>query len=433
MISNEQMIRSLGRLVEIDSVTRRGEGGKAFGIGCDRALSYVLELCDDLGFRTKNCDGMIGFAEVGEGEELVGILGHLDVMPAGKGWDCPPFALTRKNGKLYGRGVCDDKGPTIACLYAMKDLLDSGLPINKRFRFIFGLTEEGGEWTDFKHYLATEEQPDYGFTPDGDFPVVNGEKGIVYYDLLLPLEKSGFLSLEAGDAPNIVPNYCNAVIETNDGTMEISTSGRAAHGSLPQYGENAISKMMAQLAERADIKMPYLAEAYNQLFGFDIHGERVGLELQDEVSGQLTLNVGMIRREGNELCISVDIRYPVTFTFEEVDSRFRSALEPYGFRVRIQEVEKQAPVFMKQDDPMILALLKAYRTCTGDNETPPVVLGGGTYARAMSHVVAFGPTLPGMISTEHQANENIDEELFFLLRKIYLQALENLLAAGPLK
>ena len=433
MLSNEQMISSLEGLLKIDSVTRRGEGGKPFGIGCDQALEYVLKLCADLGMKTKNCGGMTGYAEVGEGEELVGILGHLDVMPAGKGWDYPAFGLTRTGGKLYGRGVCDDKGPTLACIYAMKDLMDSGIAVNKRFRLIFGMTEEGGEWTDFKHYLATEECPDYGFTPDGDFPVVNGEKGIVYYDILMPAEKAGFLALEAGDAPNIVPDYCNASVRSADGTAELATTGRAAHGSLPQYGENAISKLMALAAERSDVETPYLAEVYNQIFGFDIHGERVDLALQDDVSGQLTLNVGMIRKENEDFCISVDIRYPVTYTFEEIDRRFRSVVEPKGFRVRIQEVEKQAPVFMAADDPMIVALLEAYRGCTGDRKTPPVVLGGGTYARAMKRVVAFGPNMPGTVSTEHQANENLDEDVFLQLREIYLQALKNLLAAGPLK
>ena len=191
MRSNEEMIAALGDLVRINSVAGVNVTPLApYGEGPARALESTLALCASLGMDTVNRDGKVGWAEIGQGEEMVGVLVHLDVVPAGEGWDYPAWDLTEENGRLYGRGVIDDKGPAIACIYAMKDLLDSGVKLNRRIRLIFGQSEEVGVWEDMEWYKAHEELPVFGFTPDADFPAIYGEKGILCMELSLPLSAS---------------------------------------------------------------------------------------------------------------------------------------------------------------------------------------------------------------------------------------------------
>ena len=414
MKKNEDMIKALAGLLEIESVSSRGTSEKPFGAGADKALEYALSLCESLGFRTKRCGDMLGYAEIGQGTEMVGILAHLDVVPAGNGWDFPPFALTRKDGKLYGRGVTDDKGPAVASVFAMKDILDSQIELKKRIRIIFGLTEESGDWDDIEFYKKTEELPVCGFTPDADFPCIYGEKGILMLEISLPCA-SEISVLEGGTAPNMVADYCKCVI----GDAFFETHGVSAHGSMPQDGDNAISKLMALLPQNA------VAEFYKTCIGFDLGGKKLGCELWDELSGKLTLNVGMVRLENKNAVFSVDIRYPVSFSHEDVVGRIRETLQKYGASVTI--LAQMNPVYMDENGPVISALMEAYTLVTGDVENKPSVIGGGTYARAMDNIVAFGPMLPGRELTEHQKNEYMQETDFGLLRDIYRLALEKLL------
>lgn len=414
MTHREEILHSLHQLVSIPSVTAVGSGDTPFGPETARALEWVLELCRKLGFRTKNCGGMTGWAEIGQGSELVGILVHLDVVPAGEGWTYPPFACTRAEGKLYGRGVSDDKGPAIACIYAMKALLDAGVPLSRRIRIIFGQSEEKGEWADMAYYRAHEELPTLGFTPDGAFPALCGEKGIAEVRLFYPLEGSGLTLLEGGEARNIVPGRCRAVVEGR----EVTAQGRPAHGSTPEKGLNAISVLMEQLAG-----LP-VADFYNALLGFDLWGERLGCALADPQSGPLSLNVGMVRTTGRDIVFTLDIRYPVTCTLEQVLDRITAAAAPYGVRAEVGE--HMAPIYLDPDGPLISALLSAYREVTGDRDSRPLVIGGGTYAKAMDNIAAFGPTLPGREGSEHMADEHLEEEDFFLLCRVYQAALEKL-------
>jgi len=414
MKTNEDMIKALAGLLEIDSVSVQGTAGKPFGDGPDKALEYTLSLCESLGFRTKRCGDMLGYAEIGQGAEMVGILAHLDVVPAGNGWEFPPFALTRKNGNLYGRGVTDDKGPAIASVFAMKDVLDSKVNLKKRIRIIFGLTEENGDWDDIEFYKKTEELPGCGFTPDADFPCIYGEKGIVMLEISLP--SGGKISrLEGGSAPNMVADYCRCVI----GEEVYEMQGVSAHGSTPEDGENAISKLMAQLPDNA------VSEFYNACIGFDLGGERLNCDLWDEISGKLTLNTGMVRLENKNAVFSIDIRYPVSFSHENVVGRISEAVQKYG--ASVITLAQMNPVYMDKNGPVISSLMEAYVQVTGDVQSVPAVIGGGTYARAMDNIVAFGPMLPGRELTEHQKNEHMPESDFFLIRDIYRVALEKLL------
>lgn len=404
----DTMIEHLRQLLAIPSVS----GTEAVR----DALECVLSICDQLGFRTKNCDGKLGYAEIGQGDELMGILCHLDVVPAGEGWQHPPFAGEITEGRIYGRGVMDDKGPAMAAIYAMKDVLDAGLKLDKRVRIIFGCQEETGEWEDMKYYKATEEIPSFGFTPDADFPAIYGEKGILMVSLSMDGSKSGFAALDSGEAPNMVADWAKAVL--TDGTV-LEAAGKAAHGSTPEEGENAITKLMEQAAERG---APF-ARFYMDKIGWCLDGSKIGIGLSDEASGSLTFNVGQVELSDGEVRLKVDIRYPVTFAESTVLNGLRQAVSSDG--VSAEVITSMQAVYMDRDGEVITKLMESYRQATGD-ERPPLVMGGGTYARAMDNIVAFGPVFPGRDCTEHKKDEWIYAEDLEKAREIYRLAIEKL-------
>ena len=379
------------------------------------ALRYVLDLCARLGFRTKNCANRIGWAEIGEGEEMIGILAHLDVVPAGNGWDYPPYDLTVADGQMYGRGIIDDKGPAFFAILAMKDLLDSGIPLKKRVRIIFGCQEETGDWLDMAYYREHEELPTYGFTPDADFPAIYGEKGILSLHASYPLAGSGIVSAKGGNAVNMVADLAELVLADGE---KMCMSGVSAHGSMPEEGENAITKVMEAAAKKSAF-----AAAYMEKIGYRLHGEGMGLDFCDEQSGRLTMNVGTIASDETELTLGIDIRYPVTLAHDAILQSVQAAFEGAGFAVDV--FEHMDPVFMDKDGDVIRTLIRAFREVTGIQDEPTVI-GGGTYARAMPNIVAFGPVIPGHPCTEHQKNECISVEDFETAVKVYRRALQEL-------
>lgn len=411
------MIEELKKLVSIESVAQPGEGDLPYGAGPAAALSYVLALCASFGFRTKNADGLYGYAEIGSGEELIGILCHLDVVPAGEGWDYPPFEGTSVGDRLYGRGVIDDKGPAIASIFAMKDLLDSGQPLNKRIRIIFGQTEENGEWTDMESYKQHEELPSYGFTPDGDFPAIYGEKGIMLVTVSMDKTASGLFSIKGGSAPNMVPDYCHVKVRDRD----FETFGKSSHGCAPWMGDNAISKMMDRLCKDG-FDVPFV-KMYMDKIGSCFHGEKMNCALKDEESGMLSMNAGMVKEQDEKLTLYLDIRYPVSCRWEEIMAIIEKEFASYGVETRL--IHQQDPVYMDKDGAVMGRLLQAYRSVTGDL-SEPLVIGGGTYARSMDNIIAFGPNIPGHPCTEHEKNEYILIEDLKTIREVYKRALEAL-------
>lgn len=405
----KDMIESLQELIAIPSVTGTPE--------VFEALEQALDCCRSLGFRVKNVDGKLGYGEIGEGEDLMGILCHLDVVPAGEGWSYEPFAGTvTENGRIYGRGAVDDKGPAMAAVYAMKDVLDSGKKLNKRVRVIFGIMEEGGEWEDMDYYKAHEEIPSFGFTPDADFPAIYGEKGILQADLIMNAGEAGFVEIAGGDAPNMVAAWARGKLP--DGTS-FDEKGISAHGSTPEEGENAITKLM----EKAAARRCRFAQVYMEKIGWCLDGSKFGIGISDEASGGLTFNAGKIVMEEDKVRLSVDIRYPVTFDEEDVVELLRREAAEAGLSVEVVSALK--PVYMDQTGPVISKLMEAYRQVTGD-DTPAQLMGGGTYARAMDNVVAFGPVFPGRELTEHKADEWIRVEDLEKAREIYRMAIEKL-------
>lgn len=427
MISDGVMMATLDDLCRFASVAAPSENPEApYGTEVRGALDYMLDLCKCLGFRVKNCNNRIGYAEIGEGEELVGILVHLDVVPAGDGWDTAPYAAVQKDGKIYGRGVSDDKGPAVASVYAMKDVLDSGMKFKRRVRIIFGQTEESGAWTDMEYYKQTEEIPQMGFTPDGDFPALYGEKGIAVFRLSMKREEAGILEARAGSAANVVPDRAYAVLAGKNGEkVAFEAKGKAAHGSTPEEGENAISHLMAQIAV-SDIFCKF-ADFYQACIDFDYSGAKAGIGFQDEQSGPLTLNAGVLELTEKTCDLIVDVRYPVTVPLEMVEQNLTDRVRSYG--VSVERIEQMDPVYMEKDGELITTLMDVYRNVTGDMSEPGVT-GGGTYARAMPNIVAFGPMLPGRELTEHQRNEYLFLDDFLLLRRVYREAIQALACIG---
>lgn len=419
----EEMLKSLDEICRFASVAVPSKNPEApYGEEVHKALLYALNLCQSLGFRVKNCQNRVGYGEIGQGDELVGILVHLDVVPAGEGWDEEAYAATLKDGALYGRGVSDDKGPAIAAIYAMKDALDSGKSFKRRVRIIFGQTEESGEWTDMEYYRKTEDLPTMGFTPDGNFPAIYGEKGIGVFTLSMDRSAAGFLDVAAGTAPNVVPDQARASVLGADGTPVIfSAQGKAAHGSMPEEGDNAISHLMEQISKSG---LPcQFARFYQSCIGFDYTGKKAGIGFCDQESGSLTLNPGVLALTEHTCDLTIDVRYPVTIPFAQITEGLKRQTAPFG--VSVQLVEQMDPVYMEKDGELITTLMNEYRRITGDT-SEPMVVGGGTYARAMEHIVAFGPMLPGREMTEHQRNECMPLEDFMLLRTIYGEAIKAL-------
>lgn len=331
----EELLKSLQELLAIESVARRDQE-KPFGNGVAQALDYTLSLCQRMGFHTKNADGLYGYAEIGEGAEIIGCLGHLDVVPAGDGWHYPPYAGTIDGGRLYGRGTIDDKGPTLIALFAAHDVAQAyeraGKPMPRRIRFIFGQTEESGPWDDMAAYVAHEEPVRFGFTPDADFPAIYCEKGILRLHLTMPLTGSGILDAKGGTVVNMVPDACT--VTTAAGTYQ--AAGKCAHGSTPWRGENAIDRAMEQLPAESG---PFAA-AYRALFGSDVYGKKLGIAMTSPDSGPLSMNVGLLRVENGLIRLSVDIRHPETAAADHIAETVRRAVEPYGFTLAPIHPEK---------------------------------------------------------------------------------------------
>ena len=319
--------------------------------------------------------------------------------------------------RIYGRGTTDDKGPTVAVLYAMKDLMEKG-NLQKRIRLILGQTEENGEWTDIQAYKEAEEIPDYGFTPDGDFPAIQCELGAMVFDVRMPLSESGILEASGGTATNMVPSF--ARIRTEKG--EYTGEGIACHGCAPWLGTNALSKVMHQIAEEDGAAF---AKVYEELIGETIYGEKLGIDCEDE-SGHLSFNVGqiMVDEESQTVKLMIDVRYPASYTSEGICQKMISRFEEKG--MSCQRIYHVNPLYTPSDSPVLQALVGAYREVTKD-DSKPISIGGGTYAKAMPHTVAFGPNYPGHENREHMEDEYILIEDFLKLREIYRKALANLL------
>ena len=428
LLQKNAMITALQENLRIPSVQGPAEEGAPYGADVRRSLDHALDTAMALGFSVTNLDGHMGWCEYGSGEEMIAVLGHLDVVPAGDGWTCEPYGGEIRDGKIWGRGSTDDKGPSFAALYALAALRDTCLPINRRIRVLLGCNEETGS-ADVKYYLAHGgETPVMGFTPDGEYPVINGEKGIINatfsktYTQDAPLK---LVQITGGSAPNVVPSYACARFECEDdlaerlsklyapsikfsripGGLKAEAFGVSAHGSTPGLGENAIGRLLMAMdnlplsAELADA-VHFLAEK----LGMETDGKSAGIYLHDDVSGELTLNWGTIEGDANKFALKINYRYPVTFTYDDCGPKFNAQFAAAGFT--LDNETHKAKLYIPADSQLVSSLMKVYKEQTG-LEGEPKSIGGGTYAKSIPNLLAFGPIFPGDEIREHKPDEYI--------------------------
>lgn len=433
----ENMKADLAKLVSYNSVNSNDE--LPFGSNNRKVLDEALKLMEEKGLKTNNVDYYCGFGETGKGDKLIGILAHLDIVPAGDGWNSNPFEMIEKDGFLYGRGVSDDKGAAVASMYALKYLIDESYDFKKKVRLILGCNEETGSRC-IAYYVSKYGQIDYGFTPDGSFPGIYAEKGMVGASIIGHTNK--IIDIEGGQASNVVmkkvdvklandsfdidkfKKYLDSKdieyeININDNT-QIIVYGVAAHASMPDMGINALQYCFEALYH-SDFNDPFI-DWFHKYFSLDVHGETLGYEsLKDDISNT-SINLGVVKKENDDVIISLDMRFPVKAKTEDVVKLLNVSNE-YG-EIKIRNTVD--PLYFDINSPMIKALKKAYEDVTNDKQTPMEAIGGGTYAKAINNCIAFGCEFIGENNHIHDANESLKIENFKKQVELYVQAIKNL-------
>lgn len=454
-----EIINDLKGLLSIESVRNDAEStfDAPVGPGPKEALNFMYSIGERDGFTYTDIENIAGRIEAGKGEDLLGILCHVDVVPAGAGWDTDPFEPTETDEAIIARGTLDDKGPTIAAYYAVKILQDMDVEWKKRIHIIIG-TDEESDWKCTDRYFETEEMPSIGFAPDAEFPLIYGEKGIVTFNVLQSgyeedndepeVELKAFFS---GERFNMVPDVAQAkllikeqmtnvvqnfetFLENNkidgetsidEGFLNLTIFGKSAHGMDPTLGVNAGLYLIQFLN---NLKLDRYARSYvefaNKYLVDSPNGEKMGMKFATEEMGEVTTNTGIMSYtdvDGGQF--GINLRYPEGFAFEHSISRFSDEISEYGFEIEMDKHQK--PHYVDKNDPFIDQLLSAYRNQTGD-QTEPFTIGGGTYARNLKKGVAFGAMFKDSEDLMHQKNEYITKKQLFDATSIYLEAIYNI-------
>ncbi|MEI7667756.1 MAG: dipeptidase PepV [Erysipelotrichaceae bacterium] len=443
----EAMIKDLQGLIQIpslyDETTIKDQA--PFGKELRRALDYVLRKGQAFGFKTKDVDGYAGVVEFGEGSQIMGVLGHLDIVPIGTGWSVDPFKAELKDGYIMGRGSQDDKGPTMAAFYAMKILKDLGFVPKKRVFLLVGCDEESGMQC-MTYYKKHGEIPDFGFVPDADFPVIYGEKGIL--NLALSGKVDTLIEhIMAGERPNICIGeaeitvngpikpelfkfYCDAFTLKGEERFENQKAvykiyGKFSHGSRPDEGINAAWHLLN-----------FVGSAYEDAFASqiatllrDYRGDPLGIKVFGSHMGYLTMNIGIVSIIQGNVKIILDIRYPQETNELDIIKGVKHAFESTSLEVSM--TSHKGPLFVDPKGKMVETLEKIYRSYSQDYTTPLMTMGGGTYARSFDNFVAFGAEFPlhhrpAWVGQVHQADEGYEIDQFIMATAIYAQAIYDL-------
>jgi succinyl-diaminopimelate desuccinylase len=451
----EDLIKDLTGILRIASVKDESTKSEVRPMGdkVGEALEYMLKLSEQSGFTTKNLDGFAGFLEQrnNDSEPYIGVLCHIDVVPATGEWKSPPFEPTIRDGKIYARGAIDDKGPTMAAFYGLKLLKELGLPMKNNIRIIFGTDEESG-MSCMKHYQSVEKMPALGFAPDAVFPIINAEKGQINVTLSMSASETKdnsdvtLLSFKAGDRINMVPEkttvvlggafnqlveefllfcekeqYKHTMIPLEE-TLELSLYGLSAHGMEPHIGKNAATILGGFLSKyNLGTANPFIKLA-SQLHE-DFYGAALDIEYMDSITGSLTVNPGIFSFEKGEGTIHLNIRCPVTTNYDDIKEKLASKLVNTGFS--ISGIRQSKPHHVEADHPMIQILQSIYQEETGDQPTL-LSTGGATYAKFMDQGVAFGACFPGKEMTAHQKDEYMEIEDLLKATAIYARAIYEL-------
>lgn len=449
------IIRDIQKWVSVPSVLGKAEPGAPFGNETKRALDTALETARGYGFETRDLDGFCGDITLCEGKQTMGMLCHLDVVPAGDGWTKAPWGGEIEDGKIYGRGTTDDKGPAVAALHAMRAVKEAGIPMKDGVKLILGCDEETG-MTDMRYYKSKLPSPDYGFSPDAEFPVINIEKGGL--GLLLSQyapDKGGefpLVSMYAGERCNVVPGVATAIVSTKelgfkelkarvktvadahafalacekleDKQARITATGKPSHASMPDLGKNAAGMLLIALKDmNAGGPLHGAISALADKLGLESDGQSLGIKISDEESGALTCNLGLLRADKHLITVQLDIRYPLSANEENMCGQAATALCGTGLALR--KLSGHAPHHVPKEHKVVSGLVRVYSEVTG---TPgyAFAIGGGTYSRTMPNTVAFGFNFPGDTDTCHMPDEYVDIEKLMLSVKIFAHAIAEL-------
>lgn len=424
----------LSSLISIPSVKSEPLPDAPYGQHTAEALNYMLSLAKSCGFSVKNIDNRVGYIEWGSGDKMMAVLCHLDVVPPGDGWESDPYTLVRRNGFLVGRGVKDDKGPAVCIFFSLLRLKSEGFTPPCRIRLILGLDEEHG-CSCMEHYVRNEEFPVTGFTPDADFPAIFAEKGIL--QITFTGRPTGKCLANAGAAPNMVPSSCT--ISFPDTGETYSGKGIPAHASTPDAGINAILKTVSSIPAKRLRDEPVLGFIH-KYFADEMSSEHLIVSAQPDISGELTINPAILLLSDTASSLTIDIRYPVK---SDVDLIFREiSAKASIFDLKTEIISHLKPKYTEPKSKQILDLLAVYEAHQNSlcelSRVPgsffpeavvpvfPIAIGGGTYARSMPGIVAFGPALPWEDPQAHHKNECFRESVAIELIDLYKDAIKRL-------
>ena len=445
----DKIVSSTCEIINIPSVFDNNDN-TPFGIHTVEALEYMLNLGKSFGFKTKNIDNKCGYIEFGKGDKLLGIIAHLDVVPAENDWTYSPFNATIDKCNIYGRGTVDDKGPAIATLYAMKAVADN-YTLDKRVRLILGLNEEN-DWKCIERYKETEEMPNISFSPDANFPCIYAEKTIESIYLKQKYEKNPTIYIEDistnNNAINVVPKFCSVTLgfdnkktdniqntikdilnnykyninieEIDSSHIKLISLGTAAHAAHPELGDNALSKLLIVLYDLFNgfnIHLDIL-DYFVKYIDDDYTGKGLKIDFKDE-SGILTLNTAKFFLEDNYLNIGFNLRIPVTVDYNIIEKEFKKYCNN-NLEVTVARI--QEPLYFEKTHPLVQKLCNIFNDYSGSN-LEPMAIGGGTYARAFENCISFGPQMPNSKDMCHQTDEYISIENLLFCAKVYAQAI----------
>ena len=449
----EDLLKDLFELLSVRSILGTDITEETpFGSGPREALDLILSFGKRDGYKTKLVENKAGHIEVGQGEELFGILGHVDVVPVVEAdWTSHPFKPEIRDGKIFARGSLDDKGPTMAAYYAVKLLDKLGVKWNKRVRVIVGSDEETG-FRCVEAYFKHEEQPASGFTPDAMFPLVYAEKARATFDHKLKfVDEDGqynykLVKFNGGQVLNMVVASAKAELEGEasyikekfenflvqeklegevevGNTIKLTLKGKAAHGSTPQYGINGATKLAEFLSTLGlDNNGKNFVDYIVEKLANDPFGEKLGINYSDDEMGEATYNYGILEYDLERKIglVSTDCRHPKKFDL--VDRLNGIKVD----NIDIEVTSTKEAHYVPKDDELVTTLMDVYRKHTGDTKNDAFVLGGGTYARCLKKGVAFGLLFPDKEDTMHQANEYLEVEDLLLATAIYAEGIYKL-------
>lgn len=452
----DELIAAVRELVAVKSVGEAAQEGAPFGPGPRAALDKFLSIGDRMGFDIGSFEHQVGWADWGDpSSEYVGVLAHVDVVPEGEGWSCDPYEGKIENGYLYGRGVADDKGPAVVSLFAMKALQQCGVKLKRRLRVMVGTNEETGSAAVANYVKSGMPLPVAGFTPDAEFPLINGEKGLIFLCLRAPFKahQEGMKVLEfaAGMAGNAVPAKASAKLfvpaaetkkidhllthwvpgrdlsvktERSGELVTFEVTGKSYHAMAPQNGASAAAELVSML-RLLDLggEQGAFFNTIDDAVGHQCFGQALGMVCYDDLSGFASMCMGKMDMKGDFMEFTWNYRYPVTLDPAEMKERILAAARGRGFEVVWSSFSD--PLFVPEDAPLVQALMSAYQEETGRDEKP-MVIGGGTYAKAMPNMVAFGICFPEEKQYIHEADERWSIDNMLLTAKIIAAAMVKL-------